>query len=87
VPLILGLSAIIIMMILITYYIGQSDMNLSRWPNPAQGSPSWCKVGFAAYLAVGGLLDFPSSREKISHPGIEPSTPPFKFGYLSTVIQ
>jgi hypothetical protein len=28
-------------------------------------------VGFIAYLAVGGLLVFSSSKEKISHPGIE----------------
>ena len=27
----------------------------------------------------GGLLVFPSSREKISQSGIEPPTPPFRF--------
>ena len=28
-------------------------MNLSHWPYPAQESPR-CKVGFTAYLVVGG---------------------------------
>ena len=32
---------------------------------------------FTAYLAVGGLLVFPSSKEKISQSGIELPTPPF----------
>lgn len=30
---------------------------------------------FITYLAVGGLLVIPSSREKFSHPVIEPPTP------------
>ena len=41
---------------------------------------------FIAHLAVGGLLVFPSSREKILQFGIEMPTPPFGFGYLSIII-
>ena len=44
----------------------------ARWPYPTQES-FWCRVGFTAYLVIGGLLAsylptqlFLSSREKIS---------------------
>jgi hypothetical protein len=42
---------------------------------------------FTAHLAVGGLLVFPSSKEKISQLGIELPTPPFGFGCLSIIIR
>ena len=37
--------------------LGYSMWIRARWFYPAQES-SWCKVGFTAYLAVGGLLGF-----------------------------
>ena len=40
------------------------------------------KVGFIVCLVVGGFLVCLSNKEKILQPGIEPPTPPIKFGYV-----
>ena len=40
-----------------------------------------------AQVVVDHLVRFPSSREEISQPGIEPPTSSLRFGYLCTIIR
>ena len=80
-----GLLSIIIRIILIIYNVGQSDVNLSILALHYSRIPL-VHGGFTAYLAVGGILFFPSSREKNSQLGIELPTLSFGFGYPSIVI-
>ena len=48
------------------------------------------KFGFSIVLEhkrhMTTLLVFPSSREKISQPGLKPPTTPFDFGYMIVII-
>jgi hypothetical protein len=63
----------------------QSNVNLSPLALPYSRIP--LVQGGVYYLPCGGwVMVSPSSKEKSSHPRIEPPTPLFGFGYLAIVI-
>ena len=49
--------------------------------------PEGRQASAKAHEADDHMASFPSSREEILQPGIEPPTSSLRFGYLSTIIQ